>query len=135
MVGLVATLLAGRPEPLMGVLALLGGAYVALLAIDDPPLDARSAIVGASLLAIGELAYLSVEARDAVRGEAGTTARRVGWIAVLAIVALGLGAALLAVVDVLRAGGIAVEAIGTAAAAAAVGVLVIAARDARSGRE
>ena len=51
----------GRPEPLAGVLVLLGTAYAVILAIDDPPLDGRSAIVGASLLAIGELAHLSLE--------------------------------------------------------------------------
>ena len=40
----------GRPEPLVAALALLGGAYAVILVIDEPPLDGRSAIVGALLL-------------------------------------------------------------------------------------
>lgn len=130
-IGLVATLVIGRPEPIVGVLALLGAAYALILVIDEPPLDGRSAIVGAGLLTIGELAHLSVEARPAVTAEAGAAAQRLASVAVLALFALGLGGAVLAVVDVVRTGGIAVEVVGVAAAAAAVGLLVEAARTAR----
>ena len=63
-------------------------------------------------------------------GEAGTLARRVGWIAVLAMIALGLGAGIIAVVDVLRTGGLAVEVVGAAAAVGIVALLVLAAREA-----
>ena len=63
---LVATLAIGRPEPIVLTLVLLGSAYAVILALDDPPLDGRSAIVGAALLAIGELAHLSLQARAAV---------------------------------------------------------------------
>ena len=98
--------------------------------IDAPTLDARSAVVAATLLAIGELAHLSLEARLAVTGEGGTLARRVGWIAVLAVIALGLGASIIAVVDVLRTGGLAVEVVGVAAAVGIVALLVLAAREA-----
>lgn len=115
----------------MGVLALLGAAYALILVVDEPPLDGRSAIVGATLLAVGELAHLSVEARSAVTEEAGATARRIASVAVLALLALALGGAVLAVVDLLRAGGIVIEVVGVAAAAGAVGLLVLAARDAR----
>jgi hypothetical protein len=52
-------------------------------------------------------------------------------VTVLAFLALAIGAAILALVDVLRTGGIAIEAVGVAAAAAAIGLLVVAARDAR----
>lgn len=117
----------------MAGLVLLGGAYVVILVIDDPPLDSRSAVVGATLLAIGELAHLSAGARSAVTVEAGTMARRVGFIAVLATIALGLGATLLAIVDLLRTGGLVVEVVGVAAAAGAIGLLVLAARTAREG--
>ena len=130
-VGLIATLAIGRSEPVVGVLALLGAAYAALLVIDDPPLDAHSAVVGATLLAIGELAYLSLETRSAATGEAGAAARRVALVAVITLVALGVGAAVLAVVDLLRTGGLVIEIVGVAAAAGAVGLLVLAARDAR----
>lgn len=132
---LVATLAVGRPEGIVAVLVLLGGAYAVILAFDDPPLDARSAVVGATLLTIGELAHLSVGARAAVTAEADAVARRVGFVAVLATIALGLGIIVLAAVDLLRTGGLAVEVIGAAAAAAAVGLLVLAARTAREAQE
>jgi hypothetical protein len=129
------TLAFGWSEPIVGALALLGGSYAVILVVDAPPLDGRSAVVGATLLAIGELAHLSIEARLSVTEEAGATARRIASVAMLALVALGLGAAVLAVVDILRTGGVAIEAVGVAAAAGAVGLLVLAAREARTGDE
>ena len=134
-VGLAATLAVGKAEPVAGALVLLGGGYAVILVVDDPPLDTRAAIVGAALLAIGELAYLSAEARSAVAEETGAVARRIGSVAVLALLALGLGGALLALVDLLRTGGLAIEAAGVAAAVGAVGFLVRAAREARGDAE
>jgi hypothetical protein len=132
MVVLVAALTVGRSEPAIGGLALLGAAYAVILVVDDPPLDGRSTIVGAAMLAVGELAYLSLDARTAVTAEAGALARRVASVAVLVLLALGVGATVLAVVDLLRTGGLAIEAVGVAAAAGAMGLLVLAARDARA---
>ena len=100
----------GKPEPLVAALALLGGAYAVILAIDEPPLDGRSAIVGALMLAVGELGYLSLGARSAVTDEAGTLARRIAGVMTLALLALAAGATVLIVVDVFRTGGIVVEA-------------------------
>ena len=131
--GLAVTLVVGKPAPLGGVLALLGAAYAVILVLDDPALDTRSAIVGAALLAIGELAYLSTEARSAVTEEAGAVAWRVGTVAVLVLLVLFLGGALVALVDVLRTGGFAIEVIGAAAAVGAVGFLARAAYEARTG--
>ena len=121
----------GKPEPLVAALGLLGGAYAVILAIDEPPLDGRSAIVGSLMLAVGELGYLSLGARSAVTDEAGTLARRIAGVMTLTLLALAAGATVLIVVDVLRTGGIVIEAVGVAAAAAAVGLLVLAARNAR----
>jgi len=103
-----------------------------ILVVDDPPLDGRSTVVGAAMLAVGELAYLSLDARTAVTAEAGALARRVASVAVLVLLALGTGAAVLTVVDLLRTGGLAIEAVGVAAAAGAMGLLVLAARDVRA---
>lgn len=127
---LVATLAVGRADSIVGALALLGAAYAVILVIDDPVLDGRSAIIGAALLAIGELGYLSVEVRPAVTEEAGAATRRVAFVAMMTLFALGVGSAMLALVDLLRTGGIAIEAIGFAAAAGAVGLLALAAREA-----
>jgi hypothetical protein len=55
----------------------------------------------------------------------------VASVTVLALLALSIGAAILALVDLLRTGGIAIEVFGVAAAAAAIGLLVVAAHDAR----
>jgi hypothetical protein len=123
----------GRPEPLVAALLLLGGAYAVILTIDEPPLDGRSAIVGALLLAVGELGYLSFDARTAVTDEAGTLARRIAWVMTVVLVALAAGATVLLVVDLFRAGGLVVEGVGVAAAATAVGLLVLAAHGARGG--
>lgn len=124
----MTTLAAGRAEPIVGVLAVFGCAYSLILVIDDPPLDGRAAVVGAALLAIGELAHLSVVARSAVTEEAGAVARRVGTVAALVLAALAVGGALTALVDLLRTGGLAIEVIGTAAALGAIALLVAAAR-------
>ena len=132
--GLVVSLASGRFEGVVAVLAVLGGCYAAILVIDDPPLDGHAAVVGAGLLAIGELAHLSLASRTAVTDEAGGDARRVARIAVLALAAMAVGGVVLALVDLVRTGGIAVELIGAGAAIAAVGLLTLAARDARGGQ-
>jgi hypothetical protein len=106
-VGLGATIAVGRFEGVVAVLAVLGGCYAAILVIDEPPLDGRAAIVGACLLAIGELAHLSLAARIAVTDEAGALARRVAWVAVLGLAAMAVGGMVLALVDLFRTGGLA----------------------------
>ena len=65
--------------------------------------------------------------------EAGTLARRIAWVMTVALLALAAGATVLIVVDLFRTGGLVVEALGVAAAATAVGLLVLAARGARGG--
>ena len=132
---LVVALVVGRSEPTIGGLALLGATYAVTLLIDDPPLDGRSTVVGAAMLAVGELAYLSLEARTAVTEEAGALAHRVASVAVLVLLALGVGATVLSVVDLLRTGGLAIEVVGVVAAAGAMGLLVRAAREARGASE
>lgn len=126
---LVTTLVVGQAQPIVGSLALLGAAYALILVIDEPPLDGRSAVVGALLLAIGELAHLSIEARPGVTDEAGSATRRLAFVAMLTLGALAVGGAMLALVDLLRTGGLAIEAVGVAAAAGAIGLLVLGARD------
>ena len=122
--------IARSPDLITASLALLGASYAVLLAVDDPPLDARAAVVGAGLLAIGELAHLAIEARVTVARGDGAMARRVGTLGVIVLAALLVGGMLTTLVDLLRTGGLAVEILGTAAAAAAVGLLVSASRSA-----
>lgn len=108
------------PHALAGGLSLLGGAYATLLAVDEPPLDARATVVAAALLVVAGLADWSVELRTTSPDEPGGLWRRPFWIAIGGIGTLALGGVLLAVVDLARTDGIVVEAIGTAAALVAV---------------
>jgi hypothetical protein len=112
------------PLLLAGGLALLGTSYAVLLAIDEPPLDARAAVVAAGLLVVSGLVDWSLELRTSTPDEPGGLWRRPFWVAIGAIATLGLGAALLAVVDLVRTEGIVVELLGTTAALAAVVLLV-----------
>jgi hypothetical protein len=99
-------------------LAALAGAYAVLLAIDEPPLDARAAGLAALLLVVGELVGWARELAGTTRDEPGGAWRRPIWIAGAAAGALALGWGLIALVDRLRADGLAVEAAGALAALA-----------------
>lgn len=129
---LVVSLAAPSHALITVTLALLGASYATVLVIDRPTLDAHAVVVGAALLATGELAHLAIEARSAVVDEAGTTARRVGSVAIMVLAALVAGGGLMALVDLARTGGLAIEALGVAAAVGAVGLLALATRNART---
>ena len=128
---LVGTLVLGRPSRSSCALALLGAAYAVILVIDDPPLDGDSIVVGAALLAVGELAYLSVETRSAVTEEAGAVARRIARVSVLVLLALAVGGCRPRRRRSAPHGRPRDRGRRRGAAAAAVGLLVLAARDAR----
>lgn len=108
--------------------ALLGTEYVALLAFEGEALDARAPVVAAALLAVAELGYWSLELRGPVADEAGTSLRRLGLLAALLFGVLALGVVLLALVEVVSAGGPAVDLLGAAAAVSALALLALAAR-------
>lgn len=127
--GALATAVALRLPTALGLaLVLSGGAYGLLLAIDDPPLDARAAGVAAALLVTGELVGWARELAGTTRDEPGNAWRRPVWITGAGIGTVGLVTVLLAVVDVARVEGLAIEAMGAVAALAAVVVLVRMAR-------
>lgn len=125
---LVASLVFGRPGLVPLSLGLLGAIYALYLAVDDPPLDAEAPIFAAGLLVTAELAYWSLEERDAVRAERGETLRRVAVVAGEGVVALVVAGGLLALADAARTQGLAIDLLGAAAAAA---VLLVLARLAR----
>ena len=134
-VGLVGAALAGAavavPLLLGPALAALACAYVALLVIDDPPLDTRAAGVAMALVVVGELVGWARELAGAPRDEPGNAWRRPVWIAGVGIGALGLAWAVLAVADLARVQGLAIEAVGAVAALAA--LLVVRRGTARPG--
>jgi hypothetical protein len=109
-------------------IAVLGAEYVAILGFEADALDTQAPLVAGALLAIAELAYWSLELRGAVDDEAGTYLRRVALLATLVVGVVGVGAIMLTLVEVIAAGGIAVDILGAAAAFGALGLLALAAR-------
>ena len=128
LVVLAAGLLLSIPATVPAAIVLLGGEYVAILAFEADALDTRAPLVAGALLAVAELAYWSHELRVPVVDEAGTYLRRLAFLATLVLGAVGLGAVMLALVDVVVAGGVAVDILGAAAALGALTLLALAAR-------
>jgi hypothetical protein len=109
-------------------LLLLGGMYGAQLAVDDAPLDPATPLVAVVLFVTAELAYWSLEERAGARTEPGELLRRVAVVAGFALGALLVAAMLLALVDEVRTGGLAVDLLGAAAAAATLIAIALFAR-------
>ncbi len=113
-------------SPLVPIAAAIGGGlYAAELAIDDAPLDVVAPAVAAGLLLCTELAYWSLEERTRWRGEPGDGLRRAAFVALLGVGALLVAAVLLALVDAVRARGLALDLLGAAAAAAVVATVLV----------
>ena len=127
-VGLVGSFLTAaallRPVLLGPALGASGAAYGVLLAVDEPPLDARAAGVAVALLVTGELVGWARELAATTRDEPGGAWRRPIWIAWLALAAIALSWTLLAVVDHARVEGLAVEVVGAFAALASLLLLL-----------
>jgi hypothetical protein len=116
-------------SPLVPVsLLLLGSAYATHLALDDPGLDGTAPLVAAGLLVTAELAYWSLEEREEIRSERGESLRHLGVVALLALGGLVAGSVLLAVADLARTEGLAIDLLGAGAAAGALLVVVLYAR-------
>ena len=134
LLALVAALVLEWPSLVPVPLVLLGGLYGVQLAVDDASLDSGAALFAAGALVTAELAYWSLEERERVQAEPGDGFRRLAFAALLAIGALVVAGLMLALVDRVGAGGLAVDLVGAVAAAAALIAVVWAARsrDART---
>ncbi len=129
---LAAGLVLRRPVGIpLGIFA-LGFAYALRLLAEEDTLDQSAALLAAALFASAELSYWSLELRSLVTEEAGAYLRRIGLLAGMTVGALALGIALLSLVDLLQTGGVAAEAVGVAAAVAALALLALASRRAES---
>lgn len=106
----------------------LGAGYAVFLGVEGGTLDGRAPVLAAALFVLAELAYWSLELRDAVTDEPGAYLRRVGLLSALALGTLALGAGLLAVVDAGDRGGLSLEAMGAFAAVAALAIVALATR-------
>jgi hypothetical protein len=113
---LATGLLLRRAVAIPAALVLLGGSYGLLLTLDDLPLDHRATAVSAALLVVAELAYWALELRGEVTDEPGSYARRLATLALLACCTAAVAGGLLALVDLLGRGGVAIEIVGAAAA-------------------
>jgi hypothetical protein len=98
-------------------LALLGGEYAALFLVRPGTVDVRAPLEGAAFFFVAELAFAALELR-AGRPEPRLFARRVTAVAGLPLGAIVLGAVVLAAATLPLDGGLALEALGVAAAVA-----------------
>jgi hypothetical protein len=128
---LVAAVVLGWTALVPVALALAGGLYGVELAIAAAPLDLAAPAVAAALFLSAELAYWSLEERTRWRGDAGAGPRRVAVVAVLAVAAFFVAAVLLALVDAVRARGLALDLLGALAAVIVLASVVVAARGTR----
>lgn len=113
---------------------LLGAEYAVGLSLADAPLDPKAPLAAAALFVCCELGYWSLELAARVADEPGAGWRRLAWLSGTTILALALGAALVAAVDVARGGSLALEALGVAAAAAVLALAAVSARATRNER-
>lgn len=113
-----------RPAMLTVALTASAAAYAVLLTIDEPPLDSRAAGVAAALVVVGELSGWARELAGTTE-EPGGAWRRPAWIAGAGLGALALAWMAIAVADLARLEGLAVEAVG---ALAALAILVVVTR-------
>lgn len=125
---LVAALVLGWSSLLPASLLALGGLYAAQLAIDHAALDTFTPVFAAGLFVTAELGYWSLEERERIRTERGEELRRAAFVAMFGLGALLVASGLLALVDAVRAGGLAMDVLGAAAAAAALLAVVLYAR-------
>ncbi len=128
LVVLVAALVLEWTPLLPASLALLGGVYAVQLYADDARLDGAAPLFAAGLYVTAELGYWSLEERERVEAEPGEGLRRLAIVALLGLVALVVSASLLALADIVRTRGLAIDVLGAAAAAAALLAVVLLAR-------
>ena len=128
LLALMAAVVLGWSSLVAVSLVLLGSAYAVHFALDDPTLDTRAPVVAAGLLLAAELAYWSLEQLQRVRTESREQLRHLAVVAALGLGGLFVGAVLLAVADVVRTRGLAVDLFGAGAAASALLLLVLIAR-------
>jgi hypothetical protein len=102
------------------LLALGASAALSLAEGGDP---ARAPLYAAGLLAVGELAYWSLETRVSEPAVPGIAARRIALLSGLIAGSIAVGAVLVSVARVEPGGGLLLEAVGVAAVVAAISLV------------
>jgi hypothetical protein len=124
---LAGALVLRRPNLIAWSLAALGGEYAVWLTERGVSVDTRAPLYGAVLLLVAELAYECIDS-STVPVEPELYARRALQLAGLALAAVVVGALVLAASAVPLGGGVALTAVGVAAATLAVVTIVRMAR-------
>ena len=119
---LAAGLLLRRSFLFVWALVLLGADYAVWLELGTHALDQRAPIVGAGLILTAELAFDSLEP-DVGRSESTVVLARGIVLAAVTLGAVGVGALVLAAASIPLTGGVALTALGSAAAALVLGVI------------
>jgi hypothetical protein len=96
---------------------------VLVVVVDGDRLDRGAPLVGALLLLICELGYWSHELRTTSPDELGARARHVAWLCLLGLGTLVAGVALEIAAELARVEGVAIDAVGAAAAVGAFALL------------
>jgi hypothetical protein len=122
---LAAGLVLRAPVLVAPAAAMLGAAYAVSRAVDGGALDLQAPVMAVALLLVCELGYWAHELRTTSPDEPGARARRVAWLALLGVATFVPSVGLLALSDLLRVEGIAVEAAGAAAAACLIGAVLV----------
>jgi hypothetical protein len=107
-------------------LVILGGAYA--WSLGDGAVDQWAPVYAGGVLAIAELVYWSVELRGRAHDAERLTERRAALIAALALATVVAGGLVLAATSLRIGSGIAVDALGAAAAVVALGIVAVLAR-------
>ena len=124
----VIALVLGRAGLVGPALILLAAGYGIRLAGLDPGLDGRTPLVAAELVAVGELAYLSISLRLPVAQARGVVGSRAALAVVEALGAGFVAAVVLAAAGLPSAGGAGGDTLGVVAAAVALGLVALLAR-------
>lgn len=111
-----------RGDLFVWALALLGADYALWLELGTHALDQRAPVVGAGLLLTAELAFDSLEPELGPLVSTPALARTIA-LAVVILASVGIGALVLGAASLPVGGGIALTAVGVAAAVVAVGLI------------
>jgi hypothetical protein len=121
---LAGALAFAQPAGIPIAVVLLGGSYGGSLFLGPHALDVWAPLEATGLLLAAELAYWSLELRPWVEAEPGVLARRATILTATGAGALFVGATVLGSASAPVGGGVAWEAVGVAAAAGALALLV-----------
>ena len=121
---LLAVGLAARSGPVLGWgLAALGGEYTVLFAAQGPTLDVLAPVYAGAFVLVAELAFWSIERRVPAWTESGLAEWRLAHLAAMFAGAALVAGLVLVVGAAYGGGGVALEAIGVAAAIGAIALV------------